>query len=47
MAERDYSELESNHQFDELCTPRIHMNVEGHPTVTSDEQVLKSNKSKM
>lgn len=42
MAERDDSELELLHQFEELCTPRIHMDVEGLPTVTSDEQVLKS-----
>lgn len=42
MAEQDDSESEITHQFLELCTPRIHMNVEGHPTVTSDEQVFKS-----
>ena len=43
MAERDNSELEEEtHEFHELCTPRIHLNVEGHPTVTSDEQVNKS-----
>ena len=31
--------LEITHQFIELCTPRIHLDVEGNPTVTSDEQV--------
>jgi hypothetical protein len=31
--------LEITHQFTELCTPRIHLDVEGNPTVTSDEQV--------
>ena len=30
---------EITHQFIELCTPRIHLDVEGNPTVTSDEQV--------
>lgn len=39
MSERDYSELETNHQFSVLSVPRIHLDVEGIPTVTSDEQV--------
>ncbi len=42
MAERDDSELDETHQFPELCTPRIHLDVEGCPSVTSDEQVIKS-----
>ncbi|XP_057372129.1 protein farnesyltransferase subunit beta-like [Daphnia carinata] len=39
MTERDYCELETNHQFSLLSVPRIHLDVEGIPTVTSDEQV--------
>lgn len=45
MTERDYSDLEKSHQFSVLSVPRIHLDVEGIPTVTSDEQVMKASKT--